>query len=108
MDLGNTLSYWIEADDPPMMQLMVRQPSNAKGMMTRQEILDFYAERTGADVANFQFYYVYGLWRLAVIIQQIYFRYYHGQTDNPRFKDFAQMVNGLGNLARIKIKSGEL
>ena len=108
MDLGNTLSYWIQADDPAMMQLMMRQPSSAPGMMTRQEILDFYAERTGADVSNFQFYYVYGIWRLAVIIQQIYYRYYHGQTDNPRFKTFGQMVNGLGQLSRIKIKSGEL
>ncbi len=108
MDLGNTLSYWIEKDDPPMMQLMLRQPSNAPGMMTRQEILDFYAERTGADVSNFQFYYVYGLWRLAVIIQQIYYRYYHGQTDNPRFKPFGQMVNALGELSRLKIKTGEL
>ncbi len=108
MDLGNTLSYWIQADDPAMMQLTLRQPSNAPGMMTRQEILDFYAERTGADVSNFQFYYVYGLWRLAVIIQQIYYRYYHGQTDNPRFKDFAQMTTALGKLARLKMNSGEL
>lgn len=108
MDLGNTLSYWIQADDPPMMQLMMRQPSSVPGMMTRQEILDFYAERTGTDVSNFQFYYVYGIWRLAVIIQQIYYRYYHGQTDNPRFKTFGQMVNALGELSRIKIKTGEL
>ena len=108
MDLGNTLSYWIEKDDPPMMQLMLRQPSNAPGMMTRKEILDFYAERTGADVSNFQFYYVYGLWRLAVIIQQIYYRYYHGQTDNPRFKPFGQMVNALGQLSQMKIKTGEI
>lgn len=108
MDLGNTLSYWIEANDPPEMQLMVRQPSAAPGMMTRQEILDFYAERTGTDVSNFQFYYVYGIWRLAVIIQQIYYRYYHGQTDNPKFKGYAQMVNALGHLSRHKIKTGTL
>ncbi len=108
MDLGNTLSYWIEANDPPEMHGMVRQPSTAPGMMTRQEVLDFYAKRTGADVSNFQFYYVYGLWRLAVIIQQIYYRYYHGQTDNPKFKTYGQMTNGLGQLARFKIKTGEL
>ncbi len=108
MDLGNTLSYWIQADDPPEMHAMVRQPSMAPGMMTRQEVLDFYAQKTGADVSNFQFYYVYGIWRLAVIIQQIYYRYYHGQTDNPRFKTYGQMANGLGNLARFKIKTGVL
>jgi len=108
MDLGNTLSYWIEENDPPFMQLMVRQPSRAKGMMTRQEILDFYAARTGHDVSNFQFYYIYGVWRLAVIIQQIYYRFFHGQTDNPRFKDYGQMTEALGSLARMKIKTGTL
>jgi aminoglycoside phosphotransferase (APT) family kinase protein len=108
MDLGNTLAYWIHADDPPFMQLMVRQPSTATGMMSRQNILDFYAAKTGADVSNFQFYYVYGIWRLAVIIQQIYARFYRGQNDNPRFKDYGQMTTALGHLSRIKIKTGEL
>jgi aminoglycoside phosphotransferase (APT) family kinase protein len=108
MDLGNTLAYWIHADDPPFMQMMVRQPSGTPGMMTRQEILDFYAEKTGADVSGFQFYYVYGIWRLAVIIQQIYARFYRGQNDNPRFKDYGQMTSALGQLARLKIKTGEL
>lgn len=108
MDLGNTLAYWIHADDPPFMQMMVRQPSGSPGMMTRQQILDFYAEKTGADVSGFQFYYVYGIWRLAVIIQQIYARFYRGQNDNPRFKDYGQMTNALGQLARLKIKTGEL
>lgn len=108
MDLGNTLSYWIEADDPEFMHMMVRQPSKAPGMMTRQEILDFYAAKSGADVSEFQFYYVYGIFRLAVILQQIYYRFYHGQTDNPRFKDYGQMVNALGELARHKIKTGKL
>ncbi|MEP1231415.1 MAG: phosphotransferase family protein [Litorimonas sp.] len=108
MDLGNTLSYWIEADDPAAMQMMIRQPSVAKGMMTRQEILNFYAERTGADVSNFQFYYVYGLWRLAVIIQQIYARYKGGFTQDERFKTYGAMTNGLGQLARYKIQTGKL
>jgi len=108
MDLGNTLAYWIQADDPQFMHLMIRQPSAAPGMMTRQEILDFYAEKTGADVSGFQFYYIYGIWRLAVIIQQIYARFYRGQNDNPRFKDYGQMTTALGQLARFKIKTGEL
>jgi aminoglycoside phosphotransferase (APT) family kinase protein len=108
MDLGNTLAYWIHADDPPFMQMMVRQPSGVLGMMRRQDILDFYADKTGADVSGFQFYYVYGIWRLAVIIQQIYARFYRGQNDNPRFKNYGQMTSALGELARLKIKTGEL
>jgi len=108
MDLGNTLAYWIHADDPDFMKLTVRQPCMEPGMMTRQEILDFYVERTDADVSGFQFYYVYGIWRLAAIIQQIYMRFYRGQNDNPRFKDYGQMTAALGNLARYKIKTGTL
>ncbi len=108
MDLGNTLAYWIQKDDPEFMHHMIRQPSSAPGMMTRQQVLDFYAEKSGADVSDFQFYYVYGIFRLAVILQQIYYRFYHGQTDNKRFKDYGQMVNALGQLARYKIKSGTL
>jgi len=108
MDLGNTLCYWIQADDPAIMKTTVRQPSMAPGMMTRREILDFYAEKTGADVSGFQFYYVYGIWRLAVVIQQLYKRYHDGATDNPRFKDYHMMVTTLGQLAREKIRTGEI
>ena len=108
MDLGNTLAYWIQADDPDFMKLMVRQPCTAPGMMTRQEFLDFYAAQIAVDQSKFQFYYVYGIWRLAVIIQQIYFRYYHKQTDNPKFKSYGMMTTALGQLARLKIKSGKI
>jgi len=108
MDLGNTLSYWIEADDPGPMQIMVRQPSTAPGMLSRQEFLDYYAVKTGADVTNFHFYYVYGIFRLAVIIQQIYKRYYDGHTQDPRFKTYGQMTNLLGQTARERIASGKI
>lgn len=108
MDLGNTLAYWVHADDPEFMKLTVRQPCMAPGMMRRQDVLEFYANRTGADVSGFQFYYVYGIWRLAVIIQQIYARFYRGQNDNPRFKPYGQMATALGQFAQYKIKTGTL
>jgi len=108
MDLGNTLAYWIQADDPPHMQLTVRQPSNNPGMMTRQEIIEFYGERTGYDVSNMSYYYVYGIWRLCVIIQQIYYRYVMGATQDERFKDYGKMVMALAETAKEKIKTGEV
>ncbi len=108
MDLGNTLAYWIEAGDPPAMQALSRQPSAAPGMLSRGEILAYYADKTGADIRNFHFYYVYGIFRLAVILQQIYYRFYHGQTKDERFKMYAPMVNILGNVARERIASGEI
>ncbi|WP_282342555.1 phosphotransferase family protein [Pseudomonas sp. PS02288] len=91
MDLGNTLAYWIEAGDPAPVQLMRRQPSNAPGMLTRQEFVDYYAERAGIEIPSFDFYYTYGLFRLAGIVQQIYYRFYHGQTQDKRFAQFVQM-----------------
>jgi len=108
MDLGNTLAYWIEAGDQSAMQGVSRQPSAAPGMLSRGEILAYYADKTGADVRNFHFYYVYGIFRLAVILQQIYYRFYHGQTKDERFKMYGPMVNILGGVARDRIADGEI
>ena len=108
MDLGNTLAYWIEEGDSDAMKALSRQPSSAPGMLSRKEILAYYAQKTGADVSNFHFYYIYGVFRLAVILQQIYYRYYHGQTKDERFKVYGPLVNILGNTAREKIRSGEI
>ena len=91
MDLGNTLAYWIEAGDPAPVQLMRRQPSHAPGMLTRREFVDYYAERSGIQIDNFDFYYTYGLFRLAGIVQQIYYRFFHGQTQDKRFAQFVHM-----------------
>jgi aminoglycoside phosphotransferase (APT) family kinase protein len=96
MDLGNSLAYWIQDDDPPELKHLVIQPSNAPGMLTRREILDLYQDRTGIDTSDFRFYQVYGYWRLAVILQQIYFRFFHGQTSDKRFKTFGIAAQNLG------------
>ncbi len=91
MDLGNTLAYWIEAADPAPVQLMRRQPSHAPGMLSRREFVEYYAERSGIRIDNFDFYYTYGLFRLAGIVQQIYYRFFHGQTQDKRFAQFIHM-----------------
>jgi aminoglycoside phosphotransferase (APT) family kinase protein len=95
MDVGNTLAYWVQDDDDALFQLMRRQPTNAPGMMTRDEVVAYYGEKTGWKVDNFDFYMVYGLFRLAGIAQQIWYRYYHQQTNNPAFAQFGNMVNYL-------------
>lgn len=91
MDLGNSLAYWIEASDPASVQQMRRQPSNAAGMLTRRQFVAYYAERAGLAIDNVDFYYTYGLFRLAGIVQQIYYRFYHGQTQDQRFAQFIHM-----------------
>ncbi len=100
MDLGNSLAYWVQADDPDEIKGLAMQPSTAPGMLTRREILDLYQDKTGLDTSDFTFYLVYGYWRLAVILQQIYYRYFHGQTQDKRFKTFGLATQRLGEHCR--------
>lgn len=95
MDLGNSLAYWVQADDDKLIKAMRRQPTHLPGMLTRQEVIEYYLSNSDYAVDDFSFYECYGLFRLAVIIQQIYYRYHHKQTRNPQFKNFWIMVNYL-------------
>lgn len=99
MDLGNSLAYWVQADDNRLMRATRRQPTHLPGMLRRDEVIDYYLDRSGlggrVGRRDFAFYEVYGLFRLAVIAQQIYYRYHHGQTRNPAFKNFWILVNYL-------------
>lgn len=96
MDLGNSLAYWMQDDDPVELKHLLMQPSDAPGMLTRNEILSLYQDRTGLDTSDFTFYRVFGYWRVAVILQQIYFRYFHGQTQDERFRTFGVATQKLG------------
>lgn len=92
MDLGNTLSYWVQADDDPIARMTRRQPSHLPGMPGRRELVARYCAATGREPDALVFYEVYGVFRLAVILQQIYYRYHHGQTKNPAFKRYWMLV----------------
>jgi aminoglycoside phosphotransferase (APT) family kinase protein len=86
MDLGSSIAYWIEENDPPNLQAIRIMPTNMPGALTRKELVDRYAERLGISIENFDFYLCFGIFRLAVIAQQIYYRFYHGQTKDERFQ----------------------
>ncbi|HWF29699.1 MAG TPA: phosphotransferase family protein [Mycobacterium sp.] len=90
MDLANSIGYWIQADDPFYAQAFRRQPTHLPGMMTRQQVVAYYCERTGTAVTNRQWawYQVFGLFRVAVIAQQVYQRYLRKQTTNKQFRFF--------------------
>lgn len=103
MDLAGSLAYWTQADDDEMAQLMRKQPSHLPGMPTRRELVDYYCERTGLSAANWTFYEVFGLFRLAVIMQQIYFRYHEGQTHNPAFAQLNRFAGYLFDRCRAAI-----
>lgn len=88
MDLGSAMAYWVEPGDDIVARKLRRQPTHLAGMLSRREVVERYSDRMGLAIENWPFYEVYGLFRLAVIAQQIYFRYHHRQTRNPAFKSF--------------------
>ncbi len=94
MDLGGALAYWVEPGDDEIFQQFRRQPSSEPGMWTRWQVFEHYAERTGLTVTpdQWRFYEVFGLFRLAVIAQQIWYRYAHGQTHNEAYAVFGPAV----------------
>jgi aminoglycoside phosphotransferase (APT) family kinase protein len=100
MDLGSALAYWIDKDDEPMFASLRRQPSHLEGMPTRKEFIAKYLEISNRKCDDFTFYEVFGLFRLTVIIQQIWARYRAGQTTNPAFAGFGMGVNILINRAQ--------
>lgn len=95
MDLGSALAYWVEDTDSQIFKSTRRQPTHLKGMFTRKEVVEYYLNKTGLKPENWTFYEVFGIFRLAVIAQQIYYRYYHKQTNNPAFKDFWMIIHAL-------------
>jgi aminoglycoside phosphotransferase (APT) family kinase protein len=97
MDLGTALCYWVEAGDGEDLQRIRMGPTNLPGSMTRRELSELYAERTGWDLSDMVFYYCFGLFKTAVVLQQIYYRYAKGLTKDPRF---ATMIDGVRALAR--------
>jgi aminoglycoside phosphotransferase (APT) family kinase protein len=97
MDLGTALCYWVEAGDPEDLRRVRMGPTDIPGSFTRREIAEAYAARSGRDLSNIVFYYVFGLFRAAVVLQQIYYRYAKGLTKDERF---AAMIDGVRTLAR--------
>jgi aminoglycoside phosphotransferase (APT) family kinase protein len=95
MDLGNSLAYWVQADDDFLAKSTQRQPTTIPGMMTRQQVIDYYCLKQGLEPKEFAFYEVYGLFRLAGIVQQIYYRYHHKQTRNKAYKNMWVFVHYL-------------
>ncbi len=96
MDLGCSLAYWVEAGDGPGLLATRMLPTHLPGSLTRREVLERYASQSARPLPAFAFYRVFGLFRLAVIVQQIYFRFFHGQTRDARFA-------ALGPMARVLI-----
>jgi aminoglycoside phosphotransferase (APT) family kinase protein len=108
MDLGTTLGYWMSGDVPPQMKEMREMPFNPRVLMeniSRRELAERYAERSGRDISNLLFYYVFGTFKIAVIAQQIYARYKKGFTKDERFAKFNSFVATLGKIAAHAVET---
>lgn len=99
VDLGLLLCYWADGTDPPARRQSVSQVTAGPGFLSRAELLARYAAETGRDVARIAFYETFALYKVAVVVQQIYFRYERGQTKDPRFSGFEDRVAGLAEAA---------
>jgi aminoglycoside phosphotransferase (APT) family kinase protein len=105
MDLGASLAYWVTADDDPAFGMILTQPTTVPGMPTREQIVARYLERSGRslpETTGWTFYEAFGLFRLAVIVQQIWARYRSGDSTNPRFASFGVAATTLiGRAERV-------
>ncbi|GAB4267351.1 MAG: phosphotransferase family protein [Candidatus Promineifilaceae bacterium] len=102
-DVGALLAYWTEPTDPPAMQAMAMMPAGDLGFLTRAELVERYAQVSGRSVHHIHFYHALALFRVAVIIAQIYIRFVRGQTQDRRFANFGAMIPVMAQAALLVI-----
>lgn len=94
-DLAVSLTYWIEPGDPADLAQVMPTVTATPGFLTRKQLIDRYAERSGRDLSEMHWHVVFGYFKLAGILQQIYARYEKGQTKDERFATFGDRVRTL-------------
>jgi aminoglycoside phosphotransferase (APT) family kinase protein len=107
-DLGTALAYWVEAGDAEDLQKLRWGPTNYPGSLTRNELVQRYAQSSGRDVSNMLFYVVFARFKVAVIVQQIYYRYHIGLTKDPRFAFMPEVVHTLLRHSLHSTQSGKV
>lgn len=108
MDLGTSLSYWITEDDTDALKKGLPSPTIFKGNPNRTEIVELYSKKSDRPINNLVFYYVYGLFKLSVIVQQIYFRYHKGHTTDKRFEHLNKHTRLLFTIAWQSIQKNKI
>jgi aminoglycoside phosphotransferase (APT) family kinase protein len=107
MDLGATLGYWIEPDDPPALTHLLGI-TLLPGKYTRAEVVERYAAASGRAVPDVLYYYVFGCFKIAVIVQQIYARYRKGYTQDARFAPLIHVVRACGQNGVLALEKGRI
>ncbi len=108
MDLGTSLGYWMSKNSGAKLLSMPFNPRTLMENISRAELVEMYAVKSGADVSDIHFYYVFGTFKIAVIAQQIYARYKKGFTQDKRFADFNGFAHALGLIADYAIEKGKI
>ena len=108
MDLGSALGYWVDADDPPEWRQQAFGVTTLPGNLSREQLVERYALRSGRAMPDPVFYYAYGLFKIAVIVQQIYARYRQGLTKDERFAGLLEVVRAASGLAVRAIELGRI
>ena len=103
VDLGILLGYWVHTSTASQRDALT-SVTQRPGWFTREEILDRYSARTGIDLTNVTFYEVFAVFKLAVVLQQIFYRYHRGQTDDPRFARLDERVTWLARVAAALVE----
>src|ERR1044072_10002135 len=98
VDFGTRLGYWVEGTHPEEWRRYGFGLTSLAGSFTRTELLEHYEQRSGRRIDDPVFYFAYGLLKIAVIVQQIYFRYQKGLTRDSRFAQLGALVKACGVL----------
>jgi aminoglycoside phosphotransferase (APT) family kinase protein len=107
-DLAVTLSYWVEPGDPDELKAVMPAVTTTQGFMNRKEFIDRYAEGSGRDLSEMHWYIVFGYFKLAGILQQIFARWKNGQTKDERFATFDDRVRTLILHAEHLCRTGDV
>ena len=107
VDLGYLLNFWSEAGDDPRWHHVSRMPTHHEGFPTRTEVVERYAARTGLNMESVTWYHVFGVFKLIVIIQQIYIRFRRGQTRDQRFAGYGERVQDLAKKGVAIMTAGQ-
>jgi aminoglycoside phosphotransferase (APT) family kinase protein len=108
MDLGTFIGYWGDPGDPEELRTRSYGPTWLPGSLSRSQIVERYAERSGRAVESILFYYVFALFKIAVIVQQIYKRYVEGVTSDSRFATLIQWVRVMARQAERALEKGRI
>ncbi len=99
-DVGLLLVYWGEEGDEFVP--LLRPATMAPGFLNREQVKERYAERSGRDLSQIDFYVALGLWKLAIILEGVYARYAAGQYGAEAAegaKEFGRTVERLAEAA---------